>query len=485
MSVIPVGKPVGKHGYSPANAVYPPALITVGALSFAKPENLEPKRLIIERIKYKTIMTKIKISIVFLFMALAVNIYAHVQRVKMGTASTPADAEVSLSLAQRFQSYDSKPGNINDHFDASVNSPKSVNILDRMGKFYVHSLEGYTTSVYSLSDFRLLTTIHHEFNQKDQYLFLEDSYFDYKFRTKKENLNYFSGKPVESCFSHNGKYLWVTYYRRSYDRNAIDPSAVCIIDTETDTIVRVMPTAPLPKMIACSPDNNTIAVTHWGDNTVALIDISSDNPAKFKYLKNIVIDYRMSLQYDKNTVVNRDKNCGNCLRGTVFTPDSQYLLVGKMGGSSVAVIDVKNQKYICSVSGMKENMRHLIINNGNLYLSIHKTGFVQKASLRDFLLHAEEGRKESFDKWTSVYVGEGARTIVADPKGEYIFAAANNKSQISVVRTSDMKVIAQCPVDSYPVGMDISEDGRYLIVTSQGKEGGGGNSVMVFKINGK
>jgi hypothetical protein len=45
-----------------------------------------------------------------------------------------------------------------------------------------------------------------------------------------------------------------------------------------------------------------------------------------------------------------------------------------------------------------------------------------------------------------------------------------------------MKVIAQCPADSYPVGMDISSDGRTLIVTSQGRNEGGGNSVMIFRV---
>ena len=47
----------------------------------------------------------------------------------------------------------------------------------------------------------------------------------------------------------------------------------------------------------------------------------------------------------------------------------------------------------------------------------------------------------------------------------------------------NMKVISEIPADSYPVGMDISSDDKELIVTSQGKEGGGGNSVMVFKIS--
>ncbi len=46
-------------------------------------------------------------------------------------------------------------------------------------------------------------------------------------------------------------------------------------------------------MIACSPDNKRIAVTHWGDNTVAIIDIDSENPFDFKYVKHSIVDYKM------------------------------------------------------------------------------------------------------------------------------------------------------------------------------------------------
>lgn len=49
------------------------------------------------------------------------------------------------------------------------------------------------------------------------------------------------------AFSHRGRYLWVPYYRRSFDINAQDPSAVAVIDTRTDSIVRMFETGPLPK----------------------------------------------------------------------------------------------------------------------------------------------------------------------------------------------------------------------------------------------
>jgi DNA-binding beta-propeller fold protein YncE len=425
---------------------------------------------------------KKKLTLLFCLILISNNLFSQVKHIEIGEESihTP-DADVQLELIYRIQHYNAKPKSPTDIYDETIHSPKSVNILDDKNKFYVHSLEGCVTSVYRLSDFKLLKTIKHKFDKENQLLFKETNYFDYKFRTKKENLNHFSGKPVESCFSHNGKYLWVTYYRRSYDANAIDPSALCIIDTNTDSIVRVMPTAPLPKMIACSADSKTIAVTHWGDNTMALINIDYNNPDEFNYLKHIVIDYQMSLNFS-DSVVNRDVNCGHCLRGTTFTPDNKYIFIGKMGGGSMAVVDQESRKYIGSISGMKPNMRHLVIHNDYIYLSINKTGYIQRAKLSEFMEHFGKSPQKSFSKWQSVYVGEGARTIVVSPNGEYVFAAINNKSKISVVRTSDMKVVAECAADSYPVGMDISKDGKFLIVTAQGKNSGGGNSVMIYKI---
>lgn len=416
----------------------------------------------------------------------AFDVYAQpgVQRVPIKTVSAPAGAEVELTLKKRFQHYNENTGNADDVYDRNIHSPKSVNILDAKNKFYVHSLEGRVTTVYSLDSFKLIKIIQHAFDPTNQYLFKETRYFDYSFKEKNKTPNIFEGKPVESCFSHGGKYLWVTYYRRTYDKNAAEPSALCIIDTDKDEIVRVMPTAPLPKMIACSPDNKTIAVTHWGDNTVGLIDISTDDPATFKHVKNLVIDYRLSMDFSEDKPVDRDAECGHCLRGTVFTPDGKYVLIGKMGDSGVAIVDVASGRYLGTLTGMKENLRHLVIQGDYLYLSINRTGYVQKTEWKKLIRHFEEkGKDVPYTDWTNVYVGTGARTIALRKDGKYLFAAVNNESKIVAVRTADMKIVATCKADSYPVGMDISDDGRWLMVTSQGKGNGGGNSVMIFAVN--
>jgi DNA-binding beta-propeller fold protein YncE len=72
--------------------------------------------------------------------------------------------------------------------------------------------------------------------------------------------------------------------------------------------------------------------------------------------------------------------------------------------------------------------------------------------------------------WESAKVGAGARTIVASPKGRFIFAACNYDSTLDVVDTKTMKRVLSLPIDSYPVGLDISADGKTIYVTSQGRK---------------
>ncbi|MBP5731592.1 MAG: hypothetical protein J6W50_02670 [Bacteroidaceae bacterium] len=261
-----------------------------------------------------------------------------------------------------------------------------------------------------------------------------------------------------------------------------------MIDTEKDSIIRMLETGPLPKMIATSHDGKTVAVSHWGNNTVALIDVSSSSPADWHHKKMLVVDYILPLNYSTTVSVDRDNGSGYALRGTVFTPDDRYLLVGCMGGTGgIAVIDLKEDKYLGRVKGMMDNVRHLVIRDGYLYLSINAAGCIQKIGLDDFLQAAcqmdGEGKKMvNVGGWQTCKVGTGARTIELSPSGRYAFAACNNASKLCVVDTREMKLITSINADSYPVGLDISEDGRYVIITSQGRSGGGGNAVDIFEI---
>lgn len=417
----------------------------------------------------------------FFLAAITFSIAQPVVQVPVGKTSEPADATVKLELIARIQNYNDAHVSDSDFVNKHIDSPKSVNILDSKNKFYIHSLEGCETLVFSLDSLRMLKVIPHTFSKKDSALFQENTVLGYSFYYKGA-VNEFSGKPVESCFTHNKKYLWVTYYRRSFDANAIQPSAVAIIDTDCDSIVRVMPTGPLPKMVAASPNGKYLAVTHWGDNTIGIIDISSGNPHEFSYVKHFTVDYKLSLSNADNTPVNRDTECGFCLRGTVFSPDSKNLLVGRMGGGGIAFFDMEKLSYMGTLWGMKSNVRHLTIYKNDLLVSCTKPGFVQKAPV-DSLIAFMVRKKTTYAAWKDAYVGVGVRTIDVSPDGKYIFSAINNESKIAVTDYNTMKIVCSVKADSFPVGLAVTEDGKKLIVTSQGRNGvGGGNSVMIFSV---
>lgn len=48
-----------------------------------------------------------------------------------------------------------------------------------------------------------------------------------------------------------------------------------------------------------------------------------------------------------------------------------------------------------------------------------------------------------------------------------------------------MKQVATLTIDSYPVGLDISADGRFVVLTSQGRRGHGGNAVNLVEVTYK
>ena len=406
--------------------------------------------------------------------------------IPMGTSTSKNGLE--MALIARFQNYDHRRNAGADHHDDDVYSPKSARFLSNGTKVYVNSLEGYKTVVYDPKTLQKIRSIEHYFGPETESIFGdENTVFGYKYnrRSPSGNPNHFKGKPVESALSHGERYLWVPYYRRDFDKGATSPSAVSVIDTQTDKIVRVLPTGPIPKYVAISPDNKWAAIAHWGDNTLGVIDISSGDPAKFHYLeKRLVVERILSQAGLSGT--NRDSSCGYCLRGTIFTPDSKTLLVSRMGGGGVAAFDVATWKYLGTIKGEKPTPRHLVISKDGqwLYMSSNKSGYVSKAPLQEVVnaLRGSNGERVEYAGWQTVYVGIGARTIELSDDGTLLLAAVNNSAELVAVDPVTMKVLNRIRTDSYAVGLALSPDGSQAWTTSQGRGGQGGNSVCVYEI---
>lgn len=371
-------------------------------------------------------------------------------------------------------------------FDTDIFSPKSVSFSRDGKRFYVNSLEGCKTVIYDTRTLEKLRVVEYKFESGKGPLWAFPSGY-YKFRHYPDGEDRgFRGKPVESAWSHNGRYLWVPFYRRTFDINAQDPSAIAVIDANDNQIIRMMETGPLPKMVAASNDGKLMAVTHWGDNTVGLIDISSSNPSEWHHLSPIAIGRQVVPDYPLDKPVNRDANSGYLLRGTLFTPDNRYLLVSGMAGP-LGVIDVKNHRYAGSVQSLY-GIRHLAVNNGFIYGSKNYAGAVIKVPLDSLVSKIDKAVAEGSKSIGNpkgieeCKVGGGARTLEVSPDGKYIFVACNSGNALYAVDAATMKVADHIRVDSYPVGLAISKDGRRAIVTSQGRKGFGGNAVNIFDI---
>jgi YVTN family beta-propeller protein len=399
-----------------------------------------------------------------------------------------AQAQIQLIREKRVQSFSAKTSSPNDIFDRSINSPKSALFSEDGRKLYINSLEGGQTVVYQWPSLQKIKVIDHLFNSRNQNLFQngEQTVFNYPYyKSNLNGANFFRGKPVEMTLSHAGRFLWITYYRRDFDTSGQSPSAVAIVDTNTDEILRVMPTGPIPKYVAISPDGQTAAITHWGDNTVALIDISSGSPQDFTYTKLLTVERQVS-QADKGGT-DRDATCGFCLRGTVFSPDSRFLFVARMGGGGIAGFDLLQNRYLGTIINVRATPRHLLISpdQKKLISSSNVSGYVSIFSLDTLtneLMNAN-GQRVRGTGAKEISVGSGARTIEIEPNGKYVYVAVNNDTKVVAIDLETSKVVSEVKVDPFPVGLAISKDGSYIAVTSQGHAGrGGGNAVNIIRV---
>ncbi len=411
------------------------------------------------------------------------------KNVELFSQSLPEESPVKLSLVHRWQSYNPKPEYTKDHYDQDIFSPKSVSFSDSSELAFVQSLEGSETLFFKSDGSEKQAVIKHRFSKKDVSDLADKSPpFGYKKDTKMAEG--FSGKPVESVTTHKGKYLWTTYYRKNYDQMGQLTSAVAVIDIAEKKIVRIMGTGPISKYIEKSPDQRWLGISNWGDNTVGIYNIQSASFEGFKEHQLLVVEKK---QFLKNLKANRDKDCGFCVRGLAFSPDSQYLFVTRMKGGGISIYKIgKNDKFefLGTVMGLQPGPRdiHFSKDGKDLFIGCNSSGTIVKVGFKEMIELFEKAKGQKIDitgtdfKFAKKFIGLGVRSFKVHPKFDYLFLTSNNGSEVIIAKTSDLSVLGRVPVDSYPVGLSISPDGKYLWVTSQGKKSQGGNSVSVFLI---
>lgn len=380
---------------------------------------------------------------------------------QLGTSLRGEDGSLAISFVDRIHNVSSLPL---ESQDKNIYSPKSVSFSPDGKRVYVNSLEGFKTLVYDAESREPIDVIHHQYNNR-------------------------YGKPVESAFSHEGKFLWVPYYRWSDDTLGSQPSAVAIINTSSNAIVKVLDTGLISKNIAISPASNFAAVTNWGENTVTLFNIKNDNAEGFTLNETLVIGKKINLASTTENPIDHDRFCGLCVRGVLFSPDESVLLVGMMGGGGIAGFDLATNEFmgIVNTAGLFPRDLTLTPDNETVYIS-SSDGSVKRVKINNLIDTLRASNKKTVSTpniFETIGVGKLPRSIKISPDGKYAFVVLNSTSEIVVLNTETFKIVGKIRGDAFLVGLDISPDGKWLWTTSQGHSGKGGNSINIFSISKK
>lgn len=339
------------------------------------------------------------------------------------------------------------------HRDADLVSPKSALFHPTLPKLYINALEAGKTVVYSTETFSKLKAVEHKFADH---------------QTLGPGTRFY-GKPVEGWFTHEGRYLWVTYYRFSDDPHSSRASGFSVIDTRTDQIVKTYPTGNIPKFVTANESGTVLAVTLWGENKVEFHDVK--DPLNAKLVKTVAVGgpVRAAVGFD------RDKTCGLCLRGTAFLPKSDLVVVARMGGGGLALIDSAKGAVVRNLFNVPATPRYLQVYADYLYLSANASGTVARIKITDLVRAASE--PSYLPPVQSRKVGAGARTLkVADDK---VYVSLNLSKKVLSMNL-DFSDIREVDAPAFPVGLDVKDD--TLVVTSQGRQGVGGHRVAVYQL---
>jgi YVTN family beta-propeller protein len=251
-------------------------------------------------------------------------------------------------------------------------------------------------------------------------------------------------KPVEACFTHGGRYLWVSLH---------NAEGIVVWDlVETDTAVEGRPfkeivledfregtrtpgrllwikTGKTPKVLAATRDGRYLFVANWHSHTVSVIDVSSESPEGWTKM--------------------RDIEAGRIPRGMALSEDDRYLYVGAMGGSTIRVFDTHTLERVKDIP-VDPNPRHLVILGGSLFVSINSGARVLKIDLGSDRVVA------AADTDTT------PRTIELSPDGRFVFVTCYYADTVQAFSSDDLTLVAEWDSSVHPVGIDLYQEGQLI-----------------------
>jgi YVTN family beta-propeller protein len=237
------------------------------------------------------------------------------------------------------------------------------------------------------------------------------------------------GGPVETAFSPDGRYAYVSNYSMygpGFSRpgddvcspgSRIDHSYVYRIDARRLAIDRVIRVGSVPKYVAATPDNRFVLVSNWCSYDLSVISV-----ARGREVRRIPM--------------------GAYPRGIAVGPQGRYAYVAVMGSTEVARVDLRAFR-VTRLRGIGTSPRHLVIDGEGrfMYVTLNAEGRTAKVDLRSGRVVAK------------VATGSAPRSMDVAPDGGSLYIVNNASNTLSKVRTRDMRVLQTVPTNASPIGV--------------------------------
>lgn len=358
-------------------------------------------------------------------LALEINIYSFTEKPR--AASFVEEIPLALKIPQKLK--------LNSQQTLKAGAGvKSVLIDPQNRSLYSFNLEGMSVYEYDLTT-----------QSQTRQLRFEPTAgkgFDY---TQRVWYQTYQEKPVEGCFTHNGRYLWISLHNAEgvvvWDRNENRPfttgmkkaflSSTSNRKNKTEIGLHFFKTGKTPKVISTSPQNNLVFVANWHDNTVSIIDIEGDDPSQWKVIQTL--------------------KTGAVPRGNAVTSEGKAFYLGHMATTTLAKysLDAKQDlpAKLDTVLTVGLTPRHLIYHYPYLYMSLSSPEKLVKIDTRTDQIVLE------------ARTGDDPRTITLSPDGQLLFVTCYADEALQVFRAHDFKLLGSWASLGKPVGVEVKQVG--------------------------
>ncbi len=262
--------------------------------------------------------------------------------------------------------------------------------------------------------------------------------------------------------------------------NSLDAD-ISIIDPATHTVVRRLPTGKEPHHLYLAPDEKTLIVANAGSSTLTFID-----PADGKLLRTVtgIVDpYHLRFSPDMQwfvTAANRLHHV-DIYRWQGATAAEPFKLVKRInaprtpshlsidGKSTVAYVSLQDSDELLAVDLATQTPRWKIKVGklpADLYLTADdRTLLVGLTGDRVVEAYDVGGPQPRLVK--RIPTGEGAHAFRAKGDKRHVFVSNRVANTISLIDTQTLTVVDELPGPGGPDDMDLTADGRTLLLASR------------------